>query len=84
MMDMLERMFEKQIAVLEPNEQVFLRKLKNNSFAIYNNILKPVLYAIFFFWIFARVESAYGIEKGFYIQGVVIIIFLRMIASRLA
>ena len=84
MMDKLERMFEKQISELSQKEQVFLRKLKNNFFTIYNNFLKPVLMGVFLFWLFLRIKTAVGITEAFYIQGIVIIIFLRLIASRLA
>ena len=83
MMDKLEKIFEKQISELSEKEQVFLRNFKNNAFAIYNKLLKPVLLAFFMFWLFLRIKSAVGITEAFYIQGIVIIIFLRLIASRL-
>lgn len=84
MMDNLDKRFENQIKELKPNEQIFLRKLKNNMFSIYNNLLKPVLWAIFLFWLFTRIKNAVGLQEAMYVQGVVIIIFLRLIASRLA
>jgi hypothetical protein len=84
MMDKLEKIFDNQISQLGEKEQIFFRKFKNNAFNIYNNILKPVLWAIFLFWLFARIKNTIGIQEAFYVQGVVIIIFLRLIASRLA
>lgn len=83
-MDKLEEIFNKQISYLKPKEQVFMRKLKNNAFNIYNNLLKPVLWAIFLFWLFTRIKNAVGLEEAIYIQGIVVIIYLRLIASRLA
>lgn len=83
-MDKLEEIFNKQISYLKPSEQVIMRKLKNNAFKIYNNWIKPVLWAIFLFWLFTRIKNAVGLEEAIYIQGVVVIIYLRLIASRLA
>jgi hypothetical protein len=83
-MGKLDDIFDNQIKQLNPKEQVFFRKLKNNIFTIYNNILKPILWAIALFWLFGRIKNIVGYPEVFFVQGVVIIIFLRLIASRLA
>jgi hypothetical protein len=82
-MKRLNDMFEDKIKDLSDKEQIFFRNLKNKSFTIYETI-KPILIAIGLFWIFTRIKHAIGLQEAFYVQGIVIIILLRMIASRLA
>ena len=83
MMGYLEKKFDEQIAKLSPKEQGFFKGVKKWMFQIYNCILKPVLLAFALFWIFGRVKTAVGLEEAIFIQLTVVILLLRMIASRL-
>jgi len=83
MMDWMEKKFDNQINQLGEKEAKFFRGFKKWMFQIYNGVLKPVLWAIFLFWMFNRIKGLVGIQEAFYIQGIVIILFLRIIASRL-
>ena len=83
MMETMDKHFEKLISVLSEKERIFLRNVKNGMLTIYNNLLKPILWAIFLFWLFTKIKDSVGLQEAFYVQGIVIILFLRLIASRL-
>jgi len=82
-MNILEKKFEKVIKELEPKQQIFVRKIKNNGFKIYNNLLKPILWAYFMFYIFNKIKNLIGIQEATFTVLVVILIFLRMISSNI-
>lgn len=82
-MDALDKKFESAISSLSDKEKNFFRTVKNWVLQIYNGVLKPILWAIFMFWIFTKVKNAVGLQEAIYVQLTVIIIFLRLIASRL-
>lgn len=82
-MDYLEKRFEKIISELPENERVFVRNIKIWMFKIYNSFIKFILWAVFLFWLFDRIKKAIGIQEAIYVQLTVIILYLRLIASRL-
>ena len=84
MIDFFEKKFDKAISDLSDKEQVFFRKLKYFVMNSYNSLIKPILIAMFLFWTFGKVKAIVGLEETIYIQLVVIIIFLRIIANRLS
>jgi len=83
MMDKMNNKLEYTIKDLPENEQNVIRKIKDFLINGYE-FIKPVVIGIFMFWLFYRIKDAVGIQETFFIQGVIIIIFLRVIASRLA
>ena len=82
-MDSMEKMFDKQIDQLTDKEKVFWLKAKNFIFKGYNSLIKPILIAIFMFWLFDKIKNVVGIQEAMFIQLTVIIIFLRIISSRI-
>ena len=82
-MDYLEKKFDEQIEHLNEHEKKFFKGFKKWMFQIYNGILKPILWAVFLFWLFAKIKNVVGLQEVMYIQLVIIILFLRIIASRL-
>lgn len=83
LMDNLEKRFESQISTLPEKEQKFFRGIKDNVLGIYNKWLKPIIIGIFMFWLFTKVKNAVGIEETVIIQLTVIIIYLRLLNSKL-
>jgi hypothetical protein len=82
-MDSLDKRFEEKISVLSEKEQGVLRLVKNNVLFIYNNYLKPILIAIFMFWVFGKVKNIVGVQEAMFIQLTVIIIFLRVLTAKI-
>ena len=82
-MGKMDEQFENVISSLTEKEQMWLRNFKLNMFNIYNQYIKPILIAIFMFWLFTRIKNTLGIEEATYIALVVILIFLRNISSKI-
>jgi hypothetical protein len=81
-LDSLENIFEKKISSLGEKEQTFFRSIKNNIKGLYNNWIKPLLIAVFLFWIFGKVEKALGLQYAIFVQLTIIIILLRQLLSK--
>ena len=81
-MDSLEQKFETKISGLSEKEQGVFRGIKNVIKNLYNNYIKPLLIAIFLFWIFGKVETLLGIQQAIFVQLTVVIILLRQILSK--
>jgi len=82
-MDKLENKFEKSISTLSEKEQNFFRKVKVGWMSVYNNWIKPILIAIFLFWLFNKINTAVGFQATILIQLTIIIIYLRGLSSKL-
>ena len=83
LMDRMDDRLEKTIKDLPDNEKNVIRNIKSKMMSGYE-FIKPVLLGLALFWIFYRIRDTVGIQEAFFIEGIVIIIFLRIIASRLA
>jgi hypothetical protein len=81
-MDKLENKFEDMIAPLSDKERLGIRGVKNFLFGLYNNLLKNILIAIFMFWMFEKIKNVVGLQEAMFIQMTTIIIFLRIINSK--
>lgn len=79
----MENKFENEISKLNDKEKNFFLKLKDLVFNLYNNFLKNILIAIFLFWFFTKLKKVVGLQEIIFIQLVVIILLLRIIASKL-
>lgn len=82
-MDKMDNLFNNKINNLSEKEQIFFKKLKDNLFNIYNSFIKPILISIFLFWLFTKIKNIVGIQEAIFIQLTIIIIFLRLINSKL-
>lgn len=82
-METLDKHFEKTISTLSEKEQGFLRSAKKNILSIYNSWVKPILIAIFMFWLFTKIKNVVGLQEAMFVQLTVIIIMLRMISSKM-
>lgn len=82
LMDSMDKVFEDKISTLSDKEKGFLRSVKSNILWIYNSYVKPLLIAIFMFWLFAKIKNVVGLQEAIFIQLTVIIIFLRVISSK--
>lgn len=82
-MDKMEEMFDKQVNKLDEKEQKFALKLRTFIFSTYNNWIKPILSAIFMFFLFTKIKNSVGVEEATFILLIVIIIYLRIISRKL-
>jgi hypothetical protein len=83
LMDSMDKHFEKTISSLTNKEQETARWLKRNMLSVYNTLLKPLLLAVFMFYLFTKIKNVVGLQEAMFIQLTVIIIMLRVIASKL-
>lgn len=79
----MEGKFDEKIKQLSESEQKTARGAKTFFFSAYNNYLKPILIAVFLFWTFDKVKNVVGIQEAVFIQITTIIVFLRMIVSKM-
>lgn len=82
MIEKMEDMFEKQVSQLTEKEQNVVRWIKDKIFIGYD-FIKPFLIAVAMFWIFDRIKKAVGFQDALYVCVVIIIIFLRLIYSKI-
>jgi hypothetical protein len=82
-MDNLENKFENMISTLSDKEKIAIRGIKNFMLNIYNNIIKNILIAIFMFWMFSKIKTIVGLQEAMFIQMTTIIVFLRIINSKI-
>lgn len=82
-MDSMDKRLEKIIKDLPYNEKEIIRNIKTKMFKAYE-FVKPIVMGLALFWIFYRIKARVGFEEAFFILGIMIVIFLRIIAGRLA
>lgn len=82
-MDRLDNKFEDMIAPLSDKERIGIRGIKNFIMSFYTNFLKNILIAIFMFWLFTKIKTAIGLQEAMFIQMTTIIVFLRIINSKI-
>ena len=82
-MDILDKKFDEQIGQLSEKEQGFMKNVKTFMFSGYNNYIKPILIAIFMFWLFTKIKNTIGWQDTIFVQLTVIIILLRVISSKI-
>jgi len=82
-MDKMEEIFDKQVNKLDEKEQKFALKVRSFIMTGYNNWVKPILSAVFMFWLFTKIKNAIGLEEATFILLIVIIIYLRIISRKL-
>lgn len=79
----MEDHLDSQLEQLDEKTQVWVYKIKNFIFDGYNNWVKPILIAVFMFFLFANVKTLLGYQETMFIQMTVIIIYLRIISSKM-
>lgn len=82
-MDKMEGFLDKQVEQLNEKEQIWVYRIKNFIFDGYNNWIKPILIAMFMFFLFTKIKNLVGLEEAMFIQLTVIIIYLRVISSKI-
>lgn len=82
-MDFMEDIFHTQIEKLPEKEQLIAYKIQNFIFTGYSNWVKPILIALFMFFLFNKLKDALGWQEVIFIQLTVIIIFLRNLSPML-
>ena len=83
LMEKMEEFFDKQVNQLNEKEQKFVLKLRSFIFGTYNNWIKPLLSAIFMFFLFTNLKKIIGQEEATYILLIAILIYLRIISRKL-
>ena len=81
--DKMEEIFDKQLNKLNEKEQAVALKVRSFVMTGYNNWVKPILSAIFMFWLFTKLRNAVGLEDATYYLLIVIIIYLRILSRKL-
>jgi len=83
LMGKMEDHLDGQVEQLDEKTQVWVYRIKNFIFDGYNNFIKPILIAVFLFFLFDNIKNLVGYEQAKYIQGIVVIIYLRLILKKL-
>jgi hypothetical protein len=78
--DIVTKMTEK----MPEKDRLDMFKMKNVLVKVFDNYLKPMVYAIAMFWLFNRVKGIVGLQDAIYICLVTIIVFLRMILVKVS
>lgn len=82
-MDKMEEIFDKQLNQLDEKEQKFALKVRSFIMTGYNNWVKPILSAIFMFWLFTNLRKVVGHEEAIFYLLIAILIYLRIISRKL-
>lgn len=79
----LDKKFDDMCSNLTKKEEQFFRNVKDKFSKVYS-FIKPFLLGIAIIYIFTRIKKRIGFEDAFYLTNVIIIIFLRLIYTKLS